>query len=601
MMASDYHHSERAMQGEYGEYMSVFLDESGEHLTNMEAGLLLLEENPGDLDNLNAIFRAAHSIKGNSSFLGVDDITHFTHAMENLLDEMRSGTILATPPRIGLLLQSKDTLVELINALKDGKARPATYDSLIVALKESLESAKGVAIEATASEADSVVDAAVVEPATDTIAVKAPAAPAADKHHPAEEAPQVARETKSTSDSSSIRVSVEKVDALIDLVGELSIAQAMVNQLIGQLSTSHMPNLEEALIAMQQCTRELQERVMGVRMIPVGTVFRRFPRLIRDLAGTLGKNVRVEIIGDDTELDKQVIERLSDPLTHLVRNAVDHGIELPEERKNKGKTEEAFVRLAAFYEGGNVIVDVEEDGRGLDTERIRQKAITLGLITAQDVLTTEQIQSLIFRPGFSTAAAVTDISGRGVGMDVVKRNIEALNGSIEIQSRAGFGTRFRIRLPLTLAILDGLSVSVGDEVYILPLLSVVQSFRPKPADVHRVMGRGEIINVHGQSLPLLRLHQLFCVTPRITDACQGLVIVLEQQGKRFGLLVDDLLGQQQVVMKSLEENYSKVDGLSGATILGDGRVALIIDIPGLARLTGTGSPLSPTRMPGEAA
>jgi two-component system chemotaxis sensor kinase CheA len=590
------------MQGEYGEYMSVFLDESGEHLTNMEAGLLTLEENPGDLDNLNAIFRAAHSIKGNSSFLGLDDITHFTHAMENLLDEMRSGTIQATPPRIGLLLQSKDTLVELINALKDGKPRPATYDGLIVALKESLEAAKGAATE-TVVEATPVADSAAAEMPTHPQAaeapVAAPAVAAVEKHH--EDAPQVVREAKTTGDSSSIRVSVEKVDALIDLVGELSIAQAMVNQLIGQLSTSHMPNLEEALIAMQQCTRELQERVMGVRMIPVGTIFRRFPRLIRDLAGTLGKQVRAEIIGDDTELDKQVIERLSDPLTHLVRNAVDHGIELPEERRNKGKTEEAFVRLAAFYEGGNVIVDVEEDGRGLDTERIRQKAITLGLITAQDVLTTEQIQSLIFRPGFSTAAAVTDISGRGVGMDVVKRNIEALNGSIEIQSRAGHGTRFRIRLPLTLAILDGLSVSVGDEVYILPLLSVVQSFRPKPADVHRVMGRGEIINVHGQSLPLLRLHQLFCVTPRITDACQGLVIVLEQQGKRFGLLVDDLLGQQQVVMKSLEENYSKVDGLSGATILGDGRVALIIDIPGLARLTGTSSPLSPTRIPGEAA
>lgn len=415
-------------------------------------------------------------------------------------------------------------------------------------------------------------------------------APAAD-HAP--QAATAAKTGKSASpcqararsiECSSIRVSVEKVDELINLVGELVIAQSMVNQAISQIPSETLPAMQEALGAMNRSTRDLQERVMAVRMVPLASVFRRFPRVVHDLATTMGKQISVEIAGEDTELDKQMIEQIGDPLTHLVRNAVDHGIETSQERQTRGKASEGKVCLRAYHEGGNVVIEVSDDGRGLDRERIHRKAIAQGLVKAEEPLTDEQIHGLIFAPGFSTAEQVTDVSGRGVGMDVVKRNIEALNGSVSIESQPGQGSTFRIRLPLTLAILDGLAVSLNNEVYILPLLAVVESFQPKPTDIKTISGKGEVLLVRGKAVPLVRLHRIFHAPAQVTDPTKGLVVLLENQDKKLGLLVDELLGQMQVVMKSLEANYQKVEGISGATILGDGQVAFILDVPGLSRL-----------------
>lgn len=384
----------------------------------------------------------------------------------------------------------------------------------------------------------------------------------------------------------SIRVSVEKVEELINLVGELVIANSMVNESINELSLQRAPILQEAIATMERTTRELQEQVMAVRMMPIGHVFRRFPRLVRDLASSLQKSAEVEIVGEDTELDKQVIEEIGDPLTHLVRNAVDHGLESPEVRLEAGKPETGKVRLSAFHEGGNVIVEVADDGGGLCKNRIRDKAIAKGLIDGAAELTDEQIYDLIFEPGFSTAESVSDVSGRGVGMDVVKRNVEMLNGSVSIRSQQGVGTTFRVKLPLTMAILDGLSLSLDNEIYIVPLLSVFESIRPKPGEVRTVAGRGEVLVVRGETVPLLRLHRLFNISDCVERPENALVVILEHQGKKLGLMVDELLGQLQVVMKSLEDNFRKVEGISGATILGDGRVAFILDIPGLTRIAG---------------
>jgi two-component system chemotaxis sensor kinase CheA len=390
-------------------------------------------------------------------------------------------------------------------------------------------------------------------------------------------------------ESSSIRVSVEKVDELINLVGELVIAQSMVNQVVGRIPADVLPAMQESLAIMDRSVRDLQERVMSVRMVPLANVFRRFPRLVRDLATALGKQITVELVGEDTELDKQMIEQIVDPLTHMVRNSVDHGIGMPEERQRVGKPAEGKIVLRAYQEGGNVVIEVSDDGRGLDRERIRSKAVSRGLIGAEDVLTDGELYDLVFAPGFSTADKVTDVSGRGVGMDVVKRNVESLHGSVSIESVPGQGSTFRIRLPLTMAIVDGLAVGLNGEIYLLPLLSVLESFRPKAAEVRQVAGRGEVVMVRGRPVPLVRLHRIFHAQARTTDPSEAIVVLVEHQGKRLGLLVDELLGQMQVVMKSIETNYEKVEGISAATILGDGQVAFILDTAGLQRLARQGA------------
>ena len=382
-------------------------------------------------------------------------------------------------------------------------------------------------------------------------------------------------------EATSIRVPAEKVDKLVDLVGELVIAQSMTSEIVDHFTAASLPQLREAVAAMERNTRELQERVMAVRMLPVGTIFNRFPRLAHDIAESTGKKINLRMSGEDTELDKGVLERMGDPLTHLIRNAADHGLEDAQTRLKSGKPEEGTITLRAFHQGGSIVIEVSDDGRGLPTSLIREKAIERGLIAANASLTEEQLQLLIFEPGFSTCDKVSDLSGRGVGMDVVKRNVESLNGIVGIVSVPGKGTTVRIRLPLTLAILDGLLIRVGAQTYVIPLTSIVESVRPHREQVSSIAGRGEVVVVRDEPLRLVRLHRLFNIPDAVTDPTLGLVVIAEHGATKLALLVDELLGQQQVVVKSLETHFRRVDGALGATILGNGRAALILDASGL--------------------
>jgi two-component system chemotaxis sensor kinase CheA len=385
-------------------------------------------------------------------------------------------------------------------------------------------------------------------------------------------------------DGSSIRVSTEKIDELMNTVGELVITQSMLSQLGAKIAGPVAEQLRSGLVQLERNMRELQESVMRVRMLPISFVFSRFPRMVRDLSGRLGKQVDLKVNGEQTELDKTVLEKIGDPLVHLVRNSVDHGIEMPDVRTAAGKSPNGTVFLDAYHKGGNITVEVGDDGGGLNKDKILAKAKARGLIGPNDTLSDDQIFELIFVAGFSTADQTTDISGRGVGMDVVRRNIKELGGTIEVRSALGKGSRFVITLPLTLAIVDGQSVSVGEETYIVPLITIIESLQLKAGMVNRVAGQGEVFWFRDGYLPIVRLHEVFGARPRATQLHEGLIMVVEGEGRRVGLFVDDLLGQQQVVIKSLETNFRRVDGVSGATILGDGQVALILDVPGLIRV-----------------
>jgi two-component system chemotaxis sensor kinase CheA len=395
---------------------------------------------------------------------------------------------------------------------------------------------------------------------------------------------QIPGARQNSAESSTLRVTSDKIDSIIDLVGELVIAQSMVMQLITAASVAKTPMLRDAISSMTRNMQELQERVMGIRMVPISTLFGRFSRIVRDTAAELGKTVHLEIEGQETEIDKAVVERLVDPITHLVRNSLDHGLETDEQRQSAGKTEPATLRLAARHVAGGIVIDVADNGRGLNTQRIREKAQQTGLISPGDPLTDDQIHALIFEPGFSTAEAVTDLSGRGVGMDVVRRCVDSLNGTISIDTAPKVGTILQIRLPLTLAILDGLLLRVGTQTYILPLLAVVESFRPRREAVKQVTGGDWVAVVRDSSLPLIDVGLTFGVTNEPRHADSALVVVVEADGKKVGLVVDNLMGQSQVVVKSLETHYRRVDGILGATILGDGHVAFILDVAGIVRL-----------------
>jgi two-component system chemotaxis sensor kinase CheA len=426
-----------------------------------------------------------------------------------------------------------------------------------------------------------VTPADTVAAASNVVVLKPAAKPAAA----ATPEPAAAENTRhAVGDSSSIRVSTEKIDELLDMVGELVITQSMLGQLGTKFDGPDAEQLRSGLAQLERNVRELQESVMRVRMLPISFVFSRFPRMVRDLSNRLGKDIELKMTGENTELDKTVMEKIGDPLIHLVRNSIDHGIEKPEVRVAAGKSATGTVHLDAYHKGGSITIEVKDDGGGLNKERILSKARERGLVGANDVLTDDQIHDLIFVPGFSTAEQTTDVSGRGVGMDVVRRNVKELGGSIEVRAVPGKGSRFIITLPLTLAIVDGQSVSVGGENYIVPLTAIIESMQLKPTMVNLVAGRGEVFKFRDEYLPIIRLHQLFGAKPRTTELTEGLLMVVEGDGRKVGLFVDDLLGQQQVVIKSLETNYRSVDGVSGATILGDGSVALILDIPGIIRV-----------------
>ena len=386
-----------------------------------------------------------------------------------------------------------------------------------------------------------------------------------------------------TTETSSIRVGVEKVDQLINLVGELVITQAMIEQRISALDPVQHESLINSVGQLTRNTRDLQESVMSIRMMPMDFVFSRFPRMVRDLAGKLSKKVEFVTVGAATELDKGLIERIVDPLTHLVRNSVDHGIETPEKRRAAGKSETGTLTLSASHKGGSIVIEVTDDGAGLNRNKLLEKAAKNGLSVSEN-MTDAEVFNLIFAPGFSTAEVVTDVSGRGVGMDVVKRNITAMNGAVEIRSALGFGTTISIALPLTLAILDGMSVSLGNSVYVIPLNLIVETLQPRADDIKTVTGEGRMVHVRGEYLPIIALHSLFNHHTDITDPTQGVLVLIEAEGKKSALFVDRLVGQQQVVIKSLETNYRKVQGVSGATIMGDGSVALILDVPAIIQM-----------------
>jgi two-component system, chemotaxis family, sensor kinase CheA len=387
-----------------------------------------------------------------------------------------------------------------------------------------------------------------------------------------------------SNDAGSVRVGIDKIDGLIDLVGELVITQAMLDQFREEFDPSRIALLQHGLAQLARHTRTLQENVMGIRMLPIGSVFNRFPRLVRDLTQKLGKLVKLEMIGEHTELDKTVLEKIGDPLVHLVRNAIDHGLEMPDKRRAAGKNETGTLRLEAFHRGGSIVVEIVDDGAGLNRDAIVAKALQKGLIQSADGLSDETVNELIFQPGFSTAATTTDLSGRGVGMDVVRRNVTDLGGSVAIKSRLGVGTTFTITLPLTLAIIDGLSAAVGEECYIVPLVSIVESVQLRADAVRSVVGGGELFRFRDEYLPIVRLHEQFGCPGAKQQIEDGLVIVVEADTGRVGLFIDGLIGQQQAVVKSLEANYRRVEGISGATILADGSVALIIDVAGLVRM-----------------
>ena len=681
---------------EMAEIVKVFFQESREGLDAMESGLLGLGAT-ADTENINTIFRAAHSIKGGSATFGFAEVAAFTHGVETLLDEMRNGVRPVTSEAVQTLLQACDCLREMIAAteaeqpLDQGRIATLNSDILHILGERPNEApppaasapnhgagpaapAAGPAAGAGQSTGWRIVFEPVAEllrlrneptrmfaelerlgtfaaradvsrlPALDALdpescylswtlevsgqiprpkldeifdwvdshcrleftptgsATAAPAAvqaascapaPSAAPAAEAKTAPPADAERspaavsapvqKAAAESGSIRVATEKVDGIINLVGELLITQSMLSGFADGIDPDDLDRLRQGLSQLARNTREQQESVMQIRMLPISFAFNRFPRIVHDLSRKLGKKVELKLSGEGTELDKTVLEKISDPLVHLVRNALDHGLEIPDRRLAAGKQETGTLELAAFHEGGNIIIEVRDDGAGLNKTKILQKARERGLVAADQELTDEQIDNLIFMPGFSTADQISDVSGRGVGMDVVRRNINDLGGHVQISSKEGLGSTIRIRLPLTLAILDGQLVRVGKEIYIISLLAIVETIQVPRERVNKLVGRTEVFRLREEYLPVVKLCDQFGVEPDSRSAEDGLLVVVEADGKRAGVLVDDLLAQQQVVIKSLESNFKSVSGIAGATILGDGTVALIIDVPGLIR------------------
>jgi two-component system chemotaxis sensor kinase CheA len=679
------------MSVDLSQFHQVFFEESFEGLDVMESELLDMDPADVDDETVNNIFRAAHSIKGGAGTFGFMPVSEFTHVLETLLDEIRSGKRSMEPRYVDLFLQSVDCLRGMLSDMQDGNdpetERPAELrKEFEVILGMEQESAASENTDADSDEKDHgwLID---VHPHTDLLMtgnepfrmfrelrelvgedsfdvtadidnvpelssltpeeciinwqikvttsvplddIKAifewvedecdltysPLTGDADttadnsttpdqkapeeQEQQSQETPEVvaekapviaeaqkaakpAKAPKKAAESSSIRVSIDKVDSLINMVGELVITQSMLGQLGQDFDLSRLAKLQEGLSQLEQNTRELQESVMKIRMMPISFAFSRFPRLVRDLGGQLGKKVILETIGEQTELDKTVMEKINDPLVHLVRNSMDHGLETTEQRIAAGKSEEGTITLNAYHQGGNIVIEVADDGAGLNEDRILTKAIEKGLVPENNSLTPEEIHNLIFLPGFSTAEAVSDISGRGVGMDVVRRNIQALNGSIEVKSQRNVGSTFIIRLPLTLAILDGQLVKVCEETYIFPLVSIVESIQIHRSSLNHVTGSQYVMQLRDEYIPIVRLDQIFGLRDDKDVVDEMMLVVVEGDNEKIGIVVDDLLGQQQVVIKSLEQNYQKVSGISGATILGDGTVALIIDISSIGK------------------
>ncbi|GFD96936.1 chemotaxis protein CheA [Alteromonas sp. KUL156] len=648
------------------QFHSVFFDESDEHLDDMEQLLMSLDVESPDPEELNSIFRAAHSIKGGSGIFGFDALMNLTHVMENLLDKARNNELSITAAIVNVLLETLDVLKDTLNAYRDetpvpegsiaeritilnGVINAQTSD---IAIDESGESSNAIedmsnegaqddgfgffddelngpvlvsddsfgffddepvnedviqdettqknaeedggfgffdeTLSAnqvnTALEAQSSSEAQSASAQSDTTStsndVKALKSGAASTSTQTRTPPKPSAKKGTARESASIRVDTTKIDAMVNLVGELVITQSMLSMIGQDVEGQVGERLQLAIDELQRNTREIQESVMSMRMLPLTATFNRFPRLVRDLAGKLGKQVELVLQGGSTEIDKSLIEKIVDPLTHLVRNSIDHGIESPEKRVAAGKPEKGTVILSAEQKGGSIIISIIDDGGGLHRDKILDKARSNGLAVSDDMPDSE-VWQLIFQAGFSTAEAITDVSGRGVGMDVVRRNIESIGGRIDIESSAGEGSAFFIHLPLTLAIVDGMCVSVGKQIFVIPLLNIIESFQPTKQQI-KTLGNDTVLYIRDQYWPLVPLYDFMEVEDAALSPTEGIVVLLESSKKRFGVLVDALVGQQQVVIKSLEEHYRKVAGIAGATIMGDGKVALIIDADSIA-------------------
>ena len=568
-----------------GAMMTDFCAEAAEHLEAADRNLLVIDTTPTNTEALNAIYRGFHTIKGVASMLGLAAIQTLAHEAENLLNLARDGKLVLRDKALDLVFASTDALKRQLDTIRHwtpGRGRIESDPALPTLLADLRAVASGKPVAAEKPVASGKPVAAEKPLAAEPPATAKPAAP--EEPAPTVESADAQPGTRrgATNDKETVRVDKERLDKLINTIGEMVIAQSMAQQEFNELSAGKVAS--RALPELSKISRDLQELSLGLRMVPLQTTFQKMTRLVRDLSRKLGKPVTLALHGEETELDKTVVDQLGDPLMHMVRNSLDHGLEDPAERAATGKPAEGRISLRAYYQGGNVYIELNDDGRGLDRARILRKAIEKGIVSEGQRLTDAEVYALIFAPGFSTAAVVTDVSGRGVGMDVVRRNVEALQGNILIRTQLGQGTTFTIRLPLTLAIMDGLMVGLGEDVYVLPILSVIESFRPRAAEIHTVAGRGEVITVRGEVAPLLRLHTILGRPATVTDPRHGLVVLVEDQGKKYALLVDQLLGQMQAVVKSLDANYRRVEGLAGATILGDGRVAMILDIHGLTQL-----------------
>lgn len=678
------------------QFHGVFFDESDEHLDDMEQLLMSLDVESPDPEELNSIFRAAHSIKGGSGIFGFDALMNLTHVMENLLDKARNNELSVTADIVNVLLETLDVLKDTLNAYRD--ETPVPEDSIAERIKilngvingQSTDAAPGDGDEASEvsvnaqnesaqddsfgffdDEPNSAIEAAddsfgffdnepvnealshgdntksenndddgfgffddeisnntvgaqtattkaetaeveqgfgffedapsatnintsleiassnnaqsastQLNTATTSNNDKAPTSGVAPTTTQAKTPPKPPAKKSTARESASIRVDTTKIDAMVNLVGELVITQSMLSMIGQDVEGQVGERLQLAIDELQRNTREIQESVMSMRMLPLTATFNRFPRLVRDLAGKLGKQVELVLQGGSTEIDKSLIEKIVDPLTHLVRNSIDHGIEMPDKRVAAGKPEKGTVILSAEQKGGSIIISIIDDGGGLHRDKILDKARSNGL-TVSDDMPDSEVWQLIFQPGFSTAEAITDVSGRGVGMDVVRRNIESIGGRIDIESSAGEGSAFFIHLPLTLAIVDGMCVSVGKQIFVIPLLNIIESFQPTKQQL-KTLGNDTVLYIRDQYWPLVPLYDFMEVEDAALSPTEGIVVLLESSKKRFGVLVDALVGQQQVVIKSLEEHYRKVAGIAGATIMGDGKVALIIDADSIA-------------------
>jgi two-component system chemotaxis sensor kinase CheA len=608
--------SELALNPEDVPLAVEFLNEAQGHIEAAEANLLRLEDDDKDPEAVNAIFRAFHTIKGVAGFLNLKQIGTLAHGAESLLDLARKGRLELSGVAVDLVFESIDQLKILLAAL-DVAVKAGTpvaiqpqLPGLLSRLREKAAHPTGdsaaAAAPAAAAPAATAAPIATAPAATVAPIATAPAQPSAAPlvaagavaasskvperteaaaspvTPPASAQPNSARSEAAQSEST-VKVSTERLDSLINMVGELVITQSMVSQGVTGLAANDHQVLRN-LQHLGKITRELQGLSMAMRMIPISGVFQKMARVVRDLSRKAGKQVDFIVTGGETELDRNVVEAIGDPLVHMVRKSVDHGIEPVDQRLAVGKTRAGAVHLRARHQAGQIVIEISDDGRGLNKERILRKAIEAGLVKETDTLSEQQIFQLIFHAGLSTAEKVTDVSGRGVGMDVVRRNIEALRGRIDIQSTLGKGTTFTIYLPLTLAVIDGLIVRVGSERYIIPIMSIEQSIRPKPDQLSTVQSRGEVCLVRGRVLPLARLHRLFDVKPRTENPAESLVVIVHDHQRHCCLLVDELLGQQQVVIKSLGESIGTLRGVSGGAILGDGSISLILDVPGLIDL-----------------